>query len=127
MIIVTTGGRDYTDFETVETTLDDLYVSVGGDLRVRVGDATGADALVRAWCIRRLVEWRLFEADWAHYGAAAGPIRNKQMLEWLPPPQLLVAFPGGPGTISCKREAAKRNIAILDVSAEELEQLFEEP
>ncbi|MCM6776257.1 hypothetical protein NDR87_18815 [Nocardia sp. CDC159] len=51
-------------------------------LFVAVGDCpSGVDGYVRGWCAAHLArsDWRVFEADWARYGRAAGPIRNRAM------------------------------------------------
>jgi hypothetical protein len=61
------------------------------------GAAFGADLIARDWAISRRRGCWTFPADWDRYGKAAGPIRNKQMLEW-GRPDIVIAFPGGKGT-----------------------------
>jgi hypothetical protein len=58
-------------------------------------------------------------ADWRRHGRAAGPIRNRELLELAisraealssaaaPASVLVVAFPGGAGTASLVREARR--------------------
>ncbi len=55
----------------------------------------------------------VFEADWDKFKKAAGHIRNGVMLSCNP--DLLVAFPGGPGTENCIKQAKKLGILVLRV------------
>jgi hypothetical protein len=68
----------------------------------------------------KMLKVERYRADWAKHGRAAGPIRNKQMLEE-GKPDLVVAFPGGQGTanmMSQVREAGVRVMAITPTLAE---------
>lgn len=56
-----------------------------------------------------------FPADWERNGRAAGPIRNRQMLDGKP--DLVIAFPGGKGTADMVAEAKRRGIAVREVGA----------
>lgn len=51
-----------------------------------------------------------FPADWKSHGRAAGPIRNEPMAEYA---DGVALFPGGRGTASMKREAAKRGLRVF--------------
>jgi hypothetical protein len=62
------------------------------ELRMGVGDCpTGFDAVVRA----RFPRARVFEADWASRGLAAGPERNQRLVDWAAeiPSSYLIAAP----------------------------------
>jgi hypothetical protein len=87
-----TGGRDYNDAATVNATLSQLAPSW-----IAQGGAAGADALALAWARRTKTPFSTYPADWATYGKAAGPIRNRYMLDHFRP-DVVVAFPGGRGT-----------------------------
>ena len=54
------------------------------------------------------------KANWDLHGKAAGPIRNRTMLN-AHPNAIVVAFPGGRGTDNCISEAQARNMTILRV------------
>jgi len=78
------------------------------------GGARGADQLADQ--AAQGLGWpvRVRMARWSEHGMAAGPIRNRQLLEHagaLATAQradlLLLAFPGGKGTASCIREAER--------------------
>lgn len=74
-------------------------------VHVRVGDASGADDIVRKWCAMEGVSHTVYHANWDMYDNAAGPIRNRQMLDGegdeLGVASQLLAFPE-PGSSTCK-------------------------
>ncbi|BAQ18361.1 hypothetical protein GL4_2928 [Methyloceanibacter caenitepidi] len=78
------------------------------------GNATGADALAGFWAIAVGVPILAFAADWNKHGRAAGPIRNKQMLDE-GKPDLVIAFPGGRGTANMVRQARERGVEVVEV------------
>jgi hypothetical protein len=57
------------------------------------GGAKGADAVAADWAIVNWVPQEEYKADWNKYHRAAGPIRNKQMLDT--GIDLVIAFPVG--------------------------------
>ncbi len=107
MRVVVTGGRDYADRHHVFRVLDEL-----GPTELAHGCARGADAFANEWAVLRGVPCHPYPADWATYGRAAGMRRNVDMLEGFNP-DIVVAFPGGPGTKGCIREARARRFVVL--------------
>ena len=61
------------------------------------GAAAGADAMAGRYARENDIECREFPAEWERYGRSAGYKRNQQMLDE-GKPDMVVAFPGGPGT-----------------------------
>lgn len=61
------------------------------------GGAKGADLSARDWAVHHNVEYQQFDADWDEWGIAAGPVRNRRMMNE-GKPDLVVAFKGGKGT-----------------------------
>ena len=111
------GGRTYDNYATVLAELDALlFVTNIYKERFTVihGDAPGADTLAGRWAHQRAVQVEAFPADWDRHGKAAGPIRNRQMLDTNP--DLVVAFPGGRGTADTVTEARRRGIKITEVT-----------
>lgn len=91
MRVIVTGSRDWPDMKAVCRALDHMLTlahAYGETLTVVHGGCpTGADAMASAWCQLmsdgfdlNVVE-QVFEADWEAKGRAAGPIRNRQMIE----------------------------------------------
>lgn len=132
MIIAVTGYRGYTDGAFIRTCMNhyDLKAhSIFEKLHVRVGDATGADAIVLQWCREIGISHHMFEAERYPGGAlkpGAGPARNRRMLLGIGdhvsgPTDRLVGFPRtdrvritvpGSGTWGCMIKAAELGIRV---------------
>lgn len=111
MKIVVTGGRDYTNREHLYRVLAAL-----NPISIRVGDCpTGVDKFVWDWVEGKTTGIKVYEADWAKHGRAAGPIRNQQMIRENQDANLVIAFPGGNGTENCVRNAIKYGLVVLRV------------
>ncbi|WP_255143529.1 DUF2493 domain-containing protein [Synechococcus sp. EJ6-Ellesmere] len=133
-VIVAGGGRDLVwPHQLIAAEL--LCRSDGRPVHLLLhGGARGADqAIARA---DQQLGWSAVSlpAEWGRHGRAAGPIRNRQLLEQaiacalaqgtpgFPVSVLVVAFPGGAGTASLVQEArrlASRSpvpIAVAEVS-----------
>lgn len=80
------GDRRWTDAEKIAAAFDRYQPTL-----VIEGEAAGADTLARLEAERRGIRVLDFPADWDIYGRAAGPIRNRQMLDQ-GRPDLVVAF-----------------------------------
>ena len=110
MRVLVTGGRDYSDRESVFFELHGLAEKYGW-LTVIQGGATGADALAREWaelCYHGLVS---VKANWTKFGPSAGPMRNEKMLV-SGKPDLVLAFPGGRGTADMVRRAKAAGVPV---------------
>lgn len=96
------GGRDFYDAKYLYAVLDYYCWSDPKERAITeivVGGAPGADTLAQYWALHNNIEVTIERADWQTYGKAAGPIRNKKMLEDHPDAVAVIAFlPGGPGT-----------------------------
>ena len=97
--IAITGARDFADTRTVITAIDAqvahyLKQNPDEDMRLYVGDCpTGADRIATAhWNFmhRQYGKPLIFVADWKNLGSAAGPARNKKMIDYRP--DVLLAF-----------------------------------
>lgn len=80
--VIITGSRDYTDRAKIQTVLCELEKELG-DFRFVDGKARGADTIGFEIYTTVLHQrhYQRYAADWKTYGKAAGPIRNKQMLD----------------------------------------------
>lgn len=110
--VLVCGGRDYQDRTTVYRELDKLHL-FHGIAAIITGAADGADSIADDWARKYGVQNHRFPAEWNRYGAAAGPIRNKRMLDEAYP-DLIVAFPGGRGTANLMEQARRRGVRVLE-------------
>lgn len=125
MRILVCGGRDYEDYDTVRKTLDGLLPPAKDDdmntwlppkgTVIIQGGASGADSLAVDWAVVNWVPFEEYKADWETHGKAAGPIRNKEMLE-KGKPDVVVAFPGGRGTAHMVKIAKEAGVKVIEVA-----------
>lgn len=113
MIVLVTGGRDYTNQRELFAVLDRLHAERGFTFLVH-GDARGADQMAHRWAKKRGVQPVAMEALWDADGDRAGSIRNARMLGFAKP-ALVVAFSGGRGTAHMMRIARDAGVELLDV------------
>lgn len=115
MRILVCGGRDFNDYEFLEKTLDGLKEWAEEDITEIIhGGATGVDTKAGEYAASRGIGLRIFKANWKVQGRAAGPIRNKQMLDE-GQPDLVIAFPGGKGTANMIKQTQERGIDVRTV------------
>lgn len=116
LIIMVTGGREFSDKEAVAIALEP-YANVGNILLS--GGARGADALCERFWRGRELPLVVMPAPWQRMGRPAGPARSHAMLAGnsiapyaILKPDVLVAFPGGIGTRRAVERAKKLNIPV---------------
>lgn len=79
MKVVIAGSRSITDYALVERAVEES----GFDVTVVLsGTANGVDKLGERWAQEHDIPTERFPAEWDKYGRSAGPIRNKQMVEY---------------------------------------------
>lgn len=115
MRVLVTGSRDWADKEHVAEALIEAWEqALEGEFPTLVSGAcpTGADAIAEAlaeewgWPVER------HPADWARHGKAAGPLRNREMVER--GADVCLAFPLGVsrGTRGCMALAKAAGIEV---------------
>lgn len=109
------GGRDFGSMNLLYQTLGDFLIAHPDVDSLIHGGAKGADVMAGFWANKIRLPVRVFEADWARDGNAAGPRRNQRMLD-LGRPSYVVAFPGGVGTADMVRRAKKAGLPVLEVT-----------
>lgn len=124
--ILICGGRDYENWpqfrDEMEKIAFERFARTGYDpednflydVTVIAGGAKGADDLAYDWAVVNWTKYEEFAADWDKFGDAAGPIRNKQMIDD-GKPELVVAFPGGKGTANMIKQAKEAGIEVIDL------------
>lgn len=113
MRVIVFGGRDFHNRAMAFKALDriDKQYNI---TTVIDGVALGADKLGHDWACYRGKQTERYPADWAKFGRAAGPIRNRQMVEE-GNPDMGIAFPGGKGTENMKSILRTAGIKLLTV------------
>ena len=114
------GGRDYSNFQHLKTTLDKIQQATPITTLIR-----GADSLAGRWAKETGVPVQEFPANWnAHdqkcgnrcrsgrYCRRAGFQRNEQMLE-KSQPDTVIAFPGGRGTAGMVELANSAGVPVV--------------
>ena len=119
LVIVAGGGRDLLWLPAQIAAV--LMARSSGQLvhGLLHGGARGADRTIGRAAFQLGWSVEVLPADWRRHGRAAGPIRNRKLLELAisraealssaaaPASVLVVAFPGGAGTASLVREARR--------------------
>jgi predicted Rossmann-fold nucleotide-binding protein len=119
LVIVAGGGRDLLWLPAQIAAV--LLARTSGQLvhGLLHGGARGADRTIGRAAHQLGWPVEVLPADWRRHGRAAGPIRNRELLELAisraealssaaaPVSVLVVAFPGGAGTASLVREARR--------------------
>jgi len=109
--IIACGGRDFSDRDFVYRILDKVHAQKTIGFLIQ-GGQKGADRLAAEWSFDRGVRMISIPAEWKVHGGAAGPMRNREMLEY--GPTAVVAFPGGRGTASMIGIAKKAGIFVWE-------------
>lgn len=115
MRVLICGGRDLVmNAKTFNEHLRRIIIEHGGyntDCIVIHGGAAGADTLAQDWADRNHLPVEMYVPQWKKYGRAAGPRRNARMLAE-GKPDLVVAFPGGPGTADMVHRAEDAGVRV---------------
>lgn len=80
--IVIAGSRGFEDYSLLEEKLDEILEAELEPVELVSGHAKGADLLAERYAEENDVPIHVIKPDWKTYGRAAGPIRNRQMLDY---------------------------------------------
>jgi hypothetical protein len=112
------GGREFDDYARVREPIEILFWVYGDRLRIMHGNAKGADKLAGRVADDLGIPCKEFPADWGKYGRGAGPIRNREMLDYLKMCRRkghsvqVISFPGGTGTADMVEIAESADINV---------------
>lgn len=110
MKVLICGDRHWDNAEKII----DKIVSFPQGTVFLTGGCTGADLIATEEARALHYEVQVYPADWKEHGRAAGPIRNRQMLDQKP--DYVVAFHSdlskSKGTADTVREAKRRGIPV---------------
>lgn len=109
MKVAVIGSRGFTDYEKLAEVLSGIDVT-----EIISGGAQGADALAEFYANVHDIPTVIFKPDWKKYGRAAGPIRNKDIIN---NSEVVVAFWDGKskGTLSSIKLAEKNEKELVKV------------
>lgn len=115
MKTIVAGCRTFDDQLLLDSELDTLPWTVS---ELVSGCCRGADQLGEAWANARGIPIKRFPADWAKYGASAGPRRNEQMADYA---SALVAFwdTKSRGTWNMIKTAGERGLKVKVIEVTE--------
>lgn len=117
MKAVISGGRNVHITRDGEEALYKIFVCY--DIKtIANGMARGVDTDAYTIAKKAGVDIFEFPAELDKYGKAAGPMRNRQMLDFIVPGGILIIFDGGNGTRSIEEEAINRNIPVIRLFGE---------
>lgn len=94
---------------------EDEYGNWLPDVVVISGKAPGVDTVAIDWAVVNWCQFEEYPANWKKYGKRAGYLRNRQMLIE-GKPDLVVAFPGGPGTEMMKKLAREHGLEVKEIA-----------
>jgi len=123
MKIIICGGRDMNYADAFNWFERDMAVELAhasgchGEMKIdRIihGGCKGADSAADAWAKSEGIPVIACPADWKKHGKAAGPIRNRQMIE-IHNPDYVVALPGGKGTADMISQAESHGIPVIRI------------
>lgn len=114
-IVLVCGGRNNRDPRAIDAALRPLLDEHGHLLEIIHGGCEGIDADAHEWAQWNDVHVRVYKADWANFGKAAGPIRNQRMLDE-GKPVLVLAYPGGAGTRDMVRKAEAAGVRVEHIT-----------
>lgn len=112
MRVLVCGSRNFNDPLTLDSWLGGIHKNHGPITLLIEGGAKGADYMARKFAEWRGIPVQTFEANWSAYGRAAGPIRNKRMLDE-GRPDLVVAFGRGRGTANMVEQARAAGVRVF--------------
>jgi hypothetical protein len=115
--VLVCGQRDFSDKVAFDTLMDHLSGKMGGFSCVIEGEAKGVDTLARVWAEERGILVEKYPADWKKFGAAAGPIRNKQMLVEGKPDLVVAVYSNkdtSKGTRNMVDQSKKAGLEVLE-------------
>ena len=79
--IIVCGCRNSSDKEKCFDSLEEILSSYK-EYEIVYGGAKGADSFGEEYAAAHDVKVTVFKPEWKKYGKAAGPIRNKEMLDY---------------------------------------------
>lgn len=108
--VVIAGCRNYFDYAQAKKYIDLCLKNIRKQFTIIIisGGCSGADMIGLRYATENNMTFEVYNADWIHFGKAAGPLRNRHMAEVC---DYVICFWDGKskGTFSMIQEAKKLN------------------
>lgn len=117
--ILVCGGRHFSDYALLEKTINGVIAESGReDIEIVSGHCVGADRLGELYAEKHNASIKIFSAEWGKYGKRAGPMRNKQMIDYISgfENKIVIAFVSAntKGTRNTIALAKRANIRVIE-------------
>ena len=117
--ILVCGGRHFDDYVLLEKTINGVIAESGCEgIEIVSGHCVGADRLGEIYAEKHNAQVKIFPAEWEKYGKRAGPMRNKQMVDYISgfENKIVIAFVSAntKGTRNTITLAQKANIQVVE-------------
>ena len=112
--VVIGGCRDYADYVFFKSCIDEILKDEKDGVIIISGHCSGVDLMGERYALENGFEVEIFLPEWKKYGHAAGPIRNKKMVERA---DIVIAFWDGisKGTKSLIKYAQVSKKAVIKI------------
>lgn len=77
------------------------------------GGARGGDQIAQIFGEAQGIAVSCFEAMWGSHGSIAGPIRNREMAQYVGKDGVCIALPGGKGTANMVNNARRVGMRVI--------------
>lgn len=114
------GWRNMSDYDYFCKVVDQYYIGSMPHFDAIVsGGAPGADTLAEQYAKQHAISIIVFNANWEQFGRAAGPLRNKQIVEFA---DMMIAFlaEGSKGTANSISLAKSKGIPVFIYPSQKL-------
>lgn len=130
MKVLVCGGRHFFDYSILSNVLDDCLTkcNYGEEIEIVSGGCKGADSLAERYANENNIAMKIFPANWTKYGKSAGPIRNKEMINYIKNyNSIVVAFisKDSIGTKNTVKLAKANNIPTIEIPYEVIDETVE--
>lgn len=115
--IIVCGNKDFTDRDFCLEKLKEMIPRYTNP-EIISGHARGADTFGEEYARMTGIKCSVFKAEWKRYGKAAGPIRNREMLDYaMEETPVVIAFWNGTsrGTKNMIERARKAGVEVIVV------------